>query len=62
MIPKDAICKTCGWFDGDSLNPSRMGICSDPAILRASPIGRSTEVVSGRRKACLNWKPREGNT
>ena len=59
MIPKDAVCRTCGWFDGDPYNQSRMGICHDPAILRASPVGRSTVVKSSRRKASLNWIPKE---
>lgn len=61
MIPKDATCKTCGWFDGDPFNPSHLGLCTDPAIVRSSPVGKSSEVVRDKRKACANWKPREGD-
>jgi len=59
MIPKDATCKTCGWFDGDKYNPSHLGICSDPSIVLGSPTGRTTEVVRDKRKACTCWIPKE---
>lgn len=61
MIPKDAACRTCGYYQPPERAAPKgvLGTCHEPGNLVGRPTG--VYAVPACQK-CKSWKPREGDT